>query len=193
MARLGLQQTTSLLQTIKPQQILVSTLLQLPMLMLEQKIKTELEINPVLEESDEWEDLNGEEEEEPIEENREETEEIQQEFEELKDAEQQETETENEDVEEDFDLEHMIPDEEEQFERRQPRDPNEEERDMPERYYESMFEHILEQMHMLNFTPVEHRIGEYIVYNLREDGYLDDEVSVESISQIFEVEEQVVE
>jgi RNA polymerase sigma-54 factor len=64
MAKLGhaLIQTQS--QVLKPQQILVSTLLQLPMLMLEQKIKTELEMNPVLEEAEELEDIQEEEEEE---------------------------------------------------------------------------------------------------------------------------------
>ena len=63
MARLGLGQFQSLQQTLKPQQILVSTLLQLPMLMLEQRIKNELELNPVLEEADEWEDIEDEEDE----------------------------------------------------------------------------------------------------------------------------------
>ena len=48
MAKLGHALIQTQTQVLKPQQILVSTLLQLPMLMLEQKIKTELELNPVL-------------------------------------------------------------------------------------------------------------------------------------------------
>ena len=45
-----LSQTMRLEQRLSPQQILLSTLLQLPLLSLEQKIQTELELNPVLEE-----------------------------------------------------------------------------------------------------------------------------------------------
>ena len=39
-------------QRLSPQQILLSTLLQLPILSLEQKIQTELELKTVLEEGD---------------------------------------------------------------------------------------------------------------------------------------------
>ena len=56
---------------LTPQQIMLSTLLQLPMLSLEQKIKTELEINPVLEETEEMEEIQDDE--EIIEENQQET------------------------------------------------------------------------------------------------------------------------
>ena len=50
---IGLSQNLRLEQRLTPQQILLSTLLQLPLLSLEQKIKSELEINPVLEEGQE--------------------------------------------------------------------------------------------------------------------------------------------
>ena len=45
-----MSQTMRLEQRLSPQQILLSTLLQLPLLSLEQKIQTELELNPVMEE-----------------------------------------------------------------------------------------------------------------------------------------------
>ncbi|MFQ6617489.1 MAG: RNA polymerase sigma-54 factor, partial [Fidelibacterota bacterium] len=48
-----LKQTLALKQTLSPQQILLSTLLQLPILALEQKVKMELEQNPVIEEDSE--------------------------------------------------------------------------------------------------------------------------------------------
>ena len=44
-----LSQHLDLKQTLTPQQILLSTLLQLPSMALELRIKTELEINPLLE------------------------------------------------------------------------------------------------------------------------------------------------
>ena len=42
-----LSQTMRLEQRLSPQQILLSTLLQLPLLSLEQKIQMEMELNPV--------------------------------------------------------------------------------------------------------------------------------------------------
>ncbi|MCD4693441.1 MAG: hypothetical protein K8R79_11040 [Calditrichales bacterium] len=57
---ISLSQNLRLEQRLTPQQILLSTLLQLPLLSLEQKIKSELEINPVLEEGED-EELSQEE------------------------------------------------------------------------------------------------------------------------------------
>ncbi len=191
--RLGQSQILSQTQVLKPQQILVSTLLQLPMLLLEQKIKTELELNPVLEEAEEWED-EVEEEDEEIDENAEESEEIQEEFDQLEENNKSEEEEINEEIGDEIDLNELLPsDDEEHPEPRMPREKNEEDRDMPEPYYETMSEHLLEQLHLLNLSELEFRIGEYIIYNLRDDGYLDSEVSVESIAQIFEIKPETVE
>ena len=55
-AMLNLQQKQSLQQKLSPQQIQYIKLLQLPTLALEQRIKAELEINPLLEEGEEEED-----------------------------------------------------------------------------------------------------------------------------------------
>lgn len=44
-----ISQRLSLQQKQSPQQVLLSTLLQLPVLRLEQRIKQELELNPLLE------------------------------------------------------------------------------------------------------------------------------------------------
>jgi len=61
-----ISQNLQLKQTLTPQQILLSTLLQLPSLALELRIKTELELNPLLEMEDDVEELEEvEEDEEP--------------------------------------------------------------------------------------------------------------------------------
>jgi RNA polymerase sigma-54 factor len=55
-----------MLQKLSPQQILLMKLLQIPSLALEQRIKQEIEENPVLEISDEYDDDNAESNDEPI-------------------------------------------------------------------------------------------------------------------------------
>ncbi len=79
------------------------------------------------------------------------------------------------------------------YEFRLPRDRNEEEFDRPEAYQSTMAEHLIEQLRLLNLNEVDFRIGEYIIYNLRDDGYLDPEVTVESIAAIFEKKPEEVE
>lgn len=191
MARLGqglFQQQT---QVLKPQQILVSTLLQLPMLMLELKIKNELELNPVLEEADEWEDI--EEEDEPIEENVQEAEKIKEEFEQIEENNKSEEDKLNEEVQEEVNLEELLPNEDDLPDPKMPVNRHEEERDMPEPYRETMLEHLIDQLHMLKLNEKQFRMGEYIIFNLRDDGYLDAEVTTETIAQIFETTPEEVE
>jgi len=185
-----LMQHLSLEQRLTPQQILLSTLLQLPMLSLEQKIKTEMELNPVLEEAEELEEIQDEE--EIIEENPEEIEDIQEEFEQLKENNKTEEEEKYEELEEETNWEELVNDEE-SYEFRLPRDKNEEEYERPEVYHATMAEHLLEQLRLLNINERDFRIGEYIIYNLRDDGYLDSEVTVESVAHIFGVTPEHVE
>ena len=65
---LNLQQRQSLQQKLSPQQIQYIKLLQLPTLALEQRIKAEMEINPLLEEGmDEELEEEQEQENEPVE------------------------------------------------------------------------------------------------------------------------------
>ncbi len=185
-----LSQQLSLEQRLTPQQILLSTLLQLPMLSLEQKIKTELELNPVLEESDELEEIQDEEME--IEENAQEAEEIQEEFEQLEENNKSEEEEIYEEVEEDINWEDLINDES-SYELKMPSQKDEDEYERPEVYHATMAEYLLNQLRLLNLQEEDFRIGEYIIYNLRDDGYLDPEVSLESIAQIFNVDPEHVE
>lgn len=192
MAKLGqaLIQTQS--QVLKPQQILVSTLLQLPMLLLEQKIKTELELNPVLEETEDWDEAQDDDDE--IDDNDAESEEIEEEFKEIEDNNKSEEDKLNDEVQEDFDLEDLLPNEDDDLPQvRQQVDPNQEERDMPEPYVSTMAEHLVEQLYMLDLNEVQFRIAEYLIYNLRDDGYLDSEVTLDMVAQIFDSTEETVE
>jgi RNA polymerase sigma-54 factor len=142
-----LSQTMRLEQRLSPQQILLSTLLQLPILNLEQKIQTELELNPVLEEG-----LEDEQELEPNDSETEETEEPQEEnvisdemnngdldLKELKEA------------QEDIDWDTMLNDDE-SYEIRIPRDKNDEEYERPEVVVTTMTEYLLEQLNYLSLS-----------------------------------------
>jgi RNA polymerase sigma-54 factor len=189
---LSLSQNLKLEQRLTPQQILLSTLLQLPLLSLEQRIKSELEMNPVLEE--------GEDDELAAEENIESTEE-----EETKVAEELEVHDEAnngkdedydkkelEDAQNDTELENLINDEE-TFEIRIPKDKNQDDYERPEISVKSLPEYLLEQLHILNLNETEFKIGEYLVWNIRDDGYLDQNLSLATVSEIFDQNEEVVE
>ena len=185
-----LSQHLALEQRLTPQQILLSTLLQLPMMSLEQKIKTEMELNPVLEESEELEEIQ--EDEELIDENPEESEEIEEEFSQLKENNKTEEEEKFEELDEETNWEELVNDED-NYEFRLPRDKNEDDYERPEVSQTTMADHLIEQLQMLNLNEADYRVGEYIIYNLRDDGYLDTEVSAETIATIFERKPEEVE
>lgn len=63
---------------------------------------------------------------------------------------------------------------------------DEEEREKPLSRSKSLEEHLLEQLRVDITDPLEQRIGEYIIGNLDEDGYLN--FSLEEISQILEID-----
>ena len=185
-----LTQQLSLEQRLTPQQILLSTLLQLPLLSLEQKIKTEMELNPVLEEAEQLEEI--EEEEEMIDENQDEMEEIQEEFDQLEENNKSEEEELYDETEEDVNWEDLI-NEEENYEKTVPVDKSKEEYEKPEVYQSTMTDHLMEQLYLLNLNQDDFKIGEYIIFNLRDDGYLDSEVTLENVAQIFQTTVENVE
>ncbi len=178
------------IQTLTPQQILLSTLLQIPTMSLEQKIKTEMELNPVLEETTELEEVHDED--ELMDENEEEIEEIQEEFDQLAENNKTEEEEKFEELDEEVNWEELVNDED-NYEFRLPRDKNKEDYDQPEVYHRTMAEYLIEQLHLLNLNESDFRIGEYLIYNLRDDGYLDSEVTVDTIAAIFERKPEDVE
>jgi len=179
-----LSQTMRLEQRLSPQQILLSTLLQLPLLSLEQKIQTELELNPVLEEGLEDE---MEQEIETIEATEEEKEIVEKELE-LTDPEDSNSDLdvkELSDAQEDSDWDELINDEE-SYEYRLPRDKNDEDYERPEVEVSSMTDHLMEQLNYLSLEESDFKIGEYLIWNIKDDGYLDESVSIEGVSEIFE-------
>ena len=138
-----LSQTMRLEQRLSPQQILLSTLLQLPLLNLEQKIQMELELNPVMEEGLEEDD---ELETEIIESNPEESKEIEKELELTEDSNNTELDKkELEKAQEDAEWDDLINDED-NYEFKLPRDHSEDEYERPEVEITSMTDYLLEQL-----------------------------------------------
>jgi len=156
---LNLQQKQSLQQKLSPQQIQYIKLLQLPTLELEQRIKEEMEINPLLEE--------GEEEEED---------EITTEADEHPQAEAEEAdEREPEGNEEDeFDWDEYLnnPDDLYGYKARVDHSAEEERREIPMPHKSSMAEHLRNQIGMLDFDETQDLIAEQIIGSIGEDGYL---------------------
>lgn len=179
------------LQQLSPQQILLSTLLQLPILSLEQKIQTELELNPVLEEGlEEESDLETEE----IEASDEEKSEVQEELEftEPEDSNSDLDVKELKEAQEDVDWDELINDEE-SYEYRLPRDNNEEDYERPEVVVNSMTDYLLEQLNYLPLTETDLKIGEYLIWNIKDDGYLDETANVQTVADIYECTPEKIE
>ena len=160
---LRMKQTQQLVMTPKLQQAL--RLLQVPTLKLEQLIKQEIVMNPMLEETAEIQ--QEQEEESPEEESKE------------KEAE-----------EEKIDWEDYFQD---RFDMGYP--PREEEdREYYEKVpavQQTFYEHLLSQLHLSSLNSAEIEIGEYIIGNLDKNGYLT--FSVEAISKALGIEQSGIE
>lgn len=147
---LTLSQKLSQQQKLSPQQIQYQKLLQLNTLALEQRIKTELEINPILEEVTDDES-------EVQEQETENAEEITDEY--------------NDYDKEEFDLEDFMNDYD--YETDRLNKSNDEEVFHPTaQQRESLSEHLLQQLQLLNLDENLYRLGEEIIGNLDDDGYL---------------------
>ncbi len=182
---IGLHQNLRLEQRLTPQQILLSTLLQLPLLSLEQKIKSELEQNPVLEEGEEEEEINPD---DLAEANTESDAQVEEELKLIEENNKKDDEYDKEELQqaqEDTDLENLLNDDE-AFEIRIPRDRNQDDYERPEVQVSTLPEYLLEQFHILPLTEKERAIGEYLIWNIRDDGYLDQSVSFDSVATMFD-------
>ncbi len=146
---LSLSQRLSQQQKLSPQQIQYQKLLQLNTLALEQRIKTELELNPILEEEME---LNQETDEKEKDEDST--------VDEIKDPDNEEFSLEDYMNDEDHDHEKVYRgSDEEQFHPLAP-------------VRETLSEHLIEQLNMLNLNENLFRLGEEIIGNLDDAGYL---------------------
>jgi len=154
-----LEQRISLQQRLSPQHVLFSTLLQMPVMALEQKIKTELEQNPLLEELTETEIEQEEELSEPA-----------------KDDVNDESEEESEEEEkEEFDIDDFLNDED-GYEYTPANRDHDTEDFRPDPAPVSLAEYLLSQLHFLQLSPADSAIGEYIIWNINEDGYLSTDI-----------------
>jgi len=175
---LNLSQKLSQQLRQSPQQVLLSSLLQLPTIMLEQKLRMELEQNPLLEVVDEMQmEVEQEQEDEMALEQKEE-----EPAEEQGEAASTTDESEKEEFEEkeEVDWEAILGDEE-NYEYRAPRDNSVEVYEQQEASPETLPEHLLTQLHMQRLDEEEITIGEYLIWNINEDGYLS--CSVELVAQ----------
>lgn len=152
---LSLQHKLSLQQKLSPQQIQYQKLLQLNTLALEQRIKTELELNPILEETLEEEfDLEQE-----------------------KDNDDDTTPSDDEEEkydskEDEFEIEDYMNETESEHEFDRLNRSRDEEKIQPiATQRKSMRENLIDQLHMLDFTEEETILGENIIGSLDKDGY----------------------
>ena len=181
---LNLVQRLSLQLKQSPQQVLLSSLMQLPVLRLEQKIRLELEMNPLLELDEELEVV------EEVEEVEEETVLEVEMKEENKDGESTENDAIDEFEKEEIDWDAILNDED-TYDFRLPKDKSEEVFERPEVAQTTLPEHLLSQLNMTNLSEKEIVIGEFIIWNINEDGYLT--YSVDQIAENLDVSLEEVE
>lgn len=167
-----------LLQKLSPQQIQMIKLLEVPTIQIEQRIKKELEENPALEEGQEEDEIQGEEQSE-------------EEFEEP-DKDQEE-----------FTLDDYIDDDEIPDYRLQTKNygkDDEKRMEIPFSTGSSFHEHLEAQLGLRELTDKQKILGEYILGNIDEDGYLrrelanivDDMAFLQNISTTEEELEEVL-
>jgi RNA polymerase sigma-54 factor len=156
---LSLSQKLSQQQKLSPQQIQYQKLLQLNTLALEQRIKNELEINPILEEIMEEEMEMSQEIEKPEKEESSSDDDVKDEFED-KDNEE-------------FDLEDYMNDSDFDYEPEKLNRSNDDENYQPIAPARvSLSEHLVDQLRLLDLSEEMYLLGEEIIGNLDEDGYL---------------------
>ncbi|MDZ7722849.1 MAG: RNA polymerase factor sigma-54 [candidate division KSB1 bacterium] len=168
MVRLGQQISLQMKQS--PQQVLLSSLLQLPIMSLEQRLQTELEINPLLEIEQEYE-LEQQEEESALEDEAEEDNGLEQDNDEI-----------------DWD---EILNDEDNYEYKPPREKKEDDNERVEVYQQTLTDHLIDQLKMSDLTPEQVIIGEYIIWNIDTAGYL--RVSIENIAENLEKDSEAIE
>ncbi len=160
---LNLQQRQSLQQKLSPQQIQYIKLLQLPTLALEQRIKAEMEINPLLEEGEE-EDEDAQEESEdegPSDETANDADDT---------PESGEDDTEDSD---DYNWEDFLNSSEDLYGYKAQVDTDDDDdREIPVAAGLSMAEHLKNQLPFLDLNETQELIAEQIIGSIDEDGYL---------------------
>jgi RNA polymerase sigma-54 factor len=164
---LNLSQRQTLQQKLTPQQVQYLQLLQLPVLALEQRIKAELEQNPLLEESDEME-MVQEQEDVKTEESTE-----------LASADATDGTAQTEGEEDRYTFEDFMNDELDGHKATSGSFANDDEREeIPQPAESSLAQRLMDQILLLDLTPEECMLGEEIIGNIDEDGYLRRELAL---------------
>lgn len=148
MLKQSLQQ--KLLQKLSPQQIQLMKLLQVPTVELEQRIKEELEVNPALEEGreDDYDEVDN-------------TEDFGEDLSDSRDE---------------FDINDYLDDDTPDYKLSTGGSGNEEEKDMPMGSMRSFHENLRTQLGLRNLTDFQMVLGENIIGNLDDSGYLRREI-----------------
>lgn len=172
---LGLYQNLSLSQTLAPQQVMLSTILQLQVMNLEQRINRELEINPLLEEED------AENEEIPNDD--------------LNEKEEKEEKDVDDDDEIDWDKLGNSDDDDDYVPQKLGKDKNIEKIDRPDAATVTLTQHLLEQFYLQTLTQDQLEIGEFIINSLDDNGYflLEFEIVMEELGVKYEAVEDALE
>ncbi len=179
----NLSQRLSMQLRQSPQQVLLSSLLQLPILSLEHRINLELETNPLLEIDTEME--------EELE--QEEIPEQTFELEKPEDAEEEEVDYDtihDQKEEEEIDWEAVLNDQD-SYEHWIPKEKDAEQFERPEVYRETLTDHLLNQLHLTDLSDQEMAIGEHLIWNINSAGYL--AADVDSVAETFDADPEVVE
>ena len=159
---LNLQQKLSQTQKLSPQQIQYIKLLQLPTLALEQRIKDELEVNPLLEEGEEEDELE------------EVTEEILDDRAEAEEVREADVREEQGNEEDDYDWDEFLNSADDLYGHKAQVDHSseEEQRDLPMPARSTMTERLQDQLIFLNLNETDTVIADQIIGSIDEDGYL---------------------
>ena len=159
---LNLQQKQSLQQKLSPQQIQYIKLLQLPTLALEQRIKAELESNPLLEEGEEEDELqlDGDDRDEPVDTSS--------------DDDELPSETTESSSDDEFDWDEFLnaPDDLYGYKAQVDHSAEEDDREAPMPATSSIAEGLRDQVGLLDFDDTEELIADQIIGSIDEDGYL---------------------
>lgn len=170
---LSLQQRLSQQQKLSPQQIQYQKLLQLNTLTLEQRIKTELELNPILEEVTEAE----------------------LEIDQEREGEDTDSDTDEEyDSDDEFDIEDLMNDPDIDNEKLNRSSDDKDKMDPIAPSRSTLTEYLYDQLYMLYLSPAELVLGELIIGSLDGDGYF--KQSIEKLVnelRLFEHEEITLE
>ena len=174
---IGIQQRLVQKQIQSPQQVLLSSLLQLPLLKFEQQIKLELEANPLLETLEEMEMEQEESQEEDRESSTLDDDEDEEEVDGEDGGDAVEDLDKGEEALDESDWENIIGDDA-YPDTRAPRDDSAEIFERPEIVRDSLYDHLLSQLHMTQLSEKDTEIGDYIIWNIDEVGYLSCDVEV---------------